>query len=87
MRYTTAEFPDGGGVTKLVLSQRRGGDNSFLMFVGTTSGGVYAMDVRSGEVLREYRGHCAAVMDLAEIREPPLLVTAGDDKRSLVFEI
>jgi hypothetical protein len=45
------------------------------------------LDVRSGNILRTYKGHAASINDFIEVKEHKMLVTAGDDFVCNVYDL
>lgn len=45
------------------------------------------IDVRSGALLRTYRGHAASINDFIEVKQHNLVITAGDDFVCNVFDL
>ena len=70
-------------MTRLLFSEL----DKNILYVGTTLGGLFSFDVRNGLLLKQYRGHYESIMELRENVKQNVLVTAGDDKRCLVFKI
>ena len=58
-----------------------------ILYVGTTTGIIYQFDIRNMEILRILQGHTMAIMKMTENLTHNVLVTAGDDKRCLVFKL
>ena len=56
-------------------------------YIGTTIGDLLAMDIRSGETVKSFRGHKAPVMDIVEDANRKRVISAGDDKALMIFDI
>ena len=83
VRLQIPKLEDDGGVSWLRFSEIE----REHLFIGSTAGTVYRMDVRNSEIVKQYQGHSDAVMAFAESRAHNVLVSAGDDKQCLVFDL
>lgn len=83
IQFAIKDEGDDGGVTRLLFSSLY---EEFL-YVGSTSGKIYKYDIRDGQCKHTYKGHTDAVMEMVENRAHNVLVTAGDDKQCLVFDM
>lgn len=78
-----------GGFTKVAFStikiQDKGGEKSIMLYAGSTLGDFFIIDVRSGEVVRTYKGHAAPINWFVEAKQREWIITAGDDNQCNVF--
>jgi WD40 repeat protein len=58
-----------------------------IFFAASTLGNIVMIDVRSGHVLRTYKGHAASINDFIEVKQHNLVITAGDDFVCNVFDL
>ena len=58
-----------------------------MLYAACTIGNVVVIDVRSGEMLRTYKGHAAPINDFLEVPEHKVLVTAGDDFNCNIYDL
>ena len=58
-----------------------------MFYASSISGDLLIFDVRSGELLRTYKGHLAAINDFVEVPEHKVVVTAGDDFVCNVYDL
>lgn len=45
------------------------------------------IDVRDGKVVKTFKGHASAINSFTEVVPRQLIVTAGDDRSCLVFDL
>ena len=81
-----------GGFTKVMFSTiklrvRQEGEQSILLYAASTLGDFYLIDVRSGEVIKTYKGHAAPINEFIEVRQRKWIVTAGDDNQCNIFQL
>jgi WD40 repeat protein len=57
------------------------------IYVASTSGVLFKIDMRNGEVLSRYTAHRDTIMDFSLDEENGKIATAGDDKVVYVFDI
>lgn len=72
-----------GGYTKVQFSQL----NPNILYAASTLGEFNLIDVRDGKLVKVYKGHAAPINDFVEVKEHNLIVTAGDDRCCLVFDL
>ena len=48
-------------------------------YATSTKGDLLIIDVRSGNILKTYKGHAAPINDFVEVPHHKVVVTAGDD--------
>ena len=72
-----------GGFSKIVFSKIE----PCVFYASSTLGNLLVMDVRSGTVLRTYKGHQAPINDFIEVLQHKILVTAGDDFMCNVYDL
>ena len=58
-----------------------------MFYASSISGDMLILDVRSGELLRTYKGHLAPINDFVEVPEHKVIVTAGDDFVCNVYDL
>lgn len=56
-----------------------------MLYAGSTLGDFFVIDVRTGEVVRTYKGHAAPINNFVEARQREWVITAGDDNQCNVF--
>jgi len=71
---TKIEAAEYGGFSKVQFSTL----DVHIFYAASTLGSVVAIDVRSGALLRTYKGHAAPINDFLEVPEHKVLVTADD---------
>lgn len=80
-----------GGYTRLMFSsfqiKDKEGNLSIMLYAASTLGSFFVIDVRSGEVVREYRGHEAPINWFEEAKFRKWIVTAGDDNQCNIFKL
>ena len=79
-QMTRTSLRVGQGVTALQL-----GENT--VYCGTLEGAVRSVDMRSGAAVAEYGGHRGSVLDMQLDEARGLLLTAGDDGTSRVYDV
>ena len=57
------------------------------MYAASTLGDFFIIDVRSGEVVRTYKGHAAPINEFIEVKQRQWIVTAGDDNQCNIFQL
>ena len=72
-----------GGYTKIQFSVL----HPHLLYAAGTFGDFNVIDVRNGQLVRTFKGHAAAINDFTEVSPLEIIVTAGDDRQCLVFDI
>lgn len=50
-----------------------------MLYAASTLGDFFVIDVRSGKVENQLRGHCAPINHFVEIKRDKMILTAGDD--------
>lgn len=50
-----------------------------MLYAASTLGEVFVLDVRTGQVVKKFRGHAAPVNCFVEARQREWLITGGDD--------
>lgn len=58
---------------------------STVLYAASTLGNMFIIDVRSGQVVYDFKGHVAPINFFKEIKNKKQLVTAGDDNQCNVF--
>lgn len=59
----------------------------FRLFAACLDGCVYELEARSGEILRILKGHSQPILDFTISLDNKYLITCGDDKLSLIFNL
>jgi WD40 repeat protein len=72
-----------GGFNKVVFSEI----DPCIFYASSTIGNLLVIDVRSGNIIRTYRGHMAPINDFIEVIQHKILVTAGDDFSCNVYDL
>lgn len=72
-----------GAYTKVEFSNT----HPHLLYAASTLGDFNVIDVRNGSVVKVFKGHQGAINDFKEIKERNIIVTAGDDRQCLVFDL
>ena len=76
------KLEDGSGITRLKCSILNP-----IIYVGSTTGNFYCIDIRNGETLKSYTAHTDSVMDFLVNEKDKRIVTVGDDKVAYVFDM
>jgi len=74
---------EGEGVTRMLFSKI----HNHILYVGSTYGSIYIFDIRNGEITKTLKGHVAPVMEIVENVTHNVLISAGDDRKCLVFQL
>ena len=80
-----------GGYTKLQFSSfpinipNEPGQSAIMCYAASTLGNMFVIDVRSGQVVHDFKGHVAPINSFVEIKNTRQIVTAGDDNQCNVF--
>lgn len=77
------EATEYGGFSKVQFSTL----DIHMLYASSTVGHVSVIDVRSGQVLRTYKGHAAPINDFLEVPQHKVLVTAGDDFVCNIYDL
>jgi bifunctional ADP-heptose synthase (sugar kinase/adenylyltransferase) len=56
-----------------------------MLYAGSTLGDFFIIDVRSGEVVKQFKGHAAPINCFVEAKQREWIVTAGDDNQCNIF--
>ena len=72
-----------GGYTKLMFSVI----DPNMLYASSTLGEMNLIDVRDGKIIKTFKGHAAPINDFVEVVPIQALVTAGDDRSCLVFDL
>lgn len=72
-----------GGYTKIAFSTIQ----PHILYAASTLGDLQMIDVRDGTTVRTLKGHAAPINDFTEVPPLEIVVTAGDDRQCLVFDV
>jgi len=72
-----------GGFSKVVFSEI----DPCIFYASSTIGNLLMIDVRSGSIIRTYKGHMAPINDFLEVVQHKIVVTAGDDFLCNVYDL
>lgn len=67
------------------LSKDGTGERVQMLYAASTMGDMFVVDVRSGEVVKGFKGHAATINFFVEVKQREWIVTAGDDNQCNVF--
>ena len=65
----------------------------YIFYAATIVGSVVSIDVRSGQLIKTYRGHQGVINNFIEFQikneivDKCLIITAGDDSKINIYEI
>jgi len=78
-----------GGFTKVQFSTipiiDSQGDKSIMLYAASTLGDLFIIDVRSGVVVKAFKGHAAPINYFVEAKQREWVITAGDDNQCNIF--
>jgi len=77
------EAAEYGGFSKIQFSTL----DAHIFYAASTVGHMLVIDVRSGALLRTYKGHAAPINDFLEVPEHKKIVTAGDDFLCNIYDL
>jgi len=72
-----------GGYSKVGFSKL----NPHVLYAGSTLGDLHMIDSRDGSVVKTFKGHAASITDFVEVPERQWIVTSGEDRQCLVFDL
>lgn len=80
-----------GGYTRLMFSsfkiKDKEGNPTTMLYAASTLGSFFVIDVRDGEVAREFKGHEAPINWFEEAKVRKWIITAGDDNQCNIFKL
>ncbi|EFA83186.1 WD40 repeat-containing protein [Heterostelium album PN500] len=79
---STMKHKEGCGITKLMVHPTQP-----ILYSSSTDKTICLWDERNGQLIKQFKGHQDVILDFDMTNDGATLVTAGDDKVSLVFSM